>query len=75
MKTVSVSANISYTYLVDVPDDADFSNDEVFNSVVIADPFWASVYKTMPYGWDPRVSAGIINIVDDETGEILWEGD
>ena len=71
MKTVNVRARVIYDYQVDIPDDALVDLESYCDS---ADPIYFAMCKLMEtkgIEWEGE----ILSICDDNTGELLWDGE
>ena len=71
MKTVNVRARVTYDYQVEIPDDTHVNLESYCD---ISDPVYFAVCKIMTdknIQWEGE----LISIVDDNTDEVLWDGE
>lgn len=65
---VSVQAQVNYSYEVEVSDD----NNDIASFCDSADPVYPRIVKAMMFE-GLNYEGKLISIVDEETGEILWD--
>lgn len=71
MKTVNVRARVTYDYQVEVPDDTSIDLESYCDS---SDPVYFGMCKLMEtkgIEWKGE----LLSICDDNTGELLWDGE
>ena len=74
MRTVNVKAKITYDYQVEIPDDKEgCAPVDLATYCDSADPVYFGMCKLMAgiVQWDGE----LISIVDEDTDEVLWDGE
>lgn len=71
MKTVNVRAKVIYDYRVEIPDDTPIDLESYCDS---SDPVYFAMCKLMEargIEWE----GSLVSIVDEDTDEVLWDGE
>ena len=71
MKTVNVRARVTYDYQVEIPDDTHVDLESYCD---LTDPVYTKLCKLLSDNhiqWEGE----ILSIVDENTGELLWDGE
>lgn len=74
MKTVNVKARILYDYQVEIPDDEEGRAIDLETYCDSADPVYFAMCKLMEtrgLQWEGQ----LVSIVDEDTDEVLWDGE
>ena len=75
MKTVNVRARITYDYQVEIPDDEEgCAITDIASYCDGCDPVYVAMCKLMVNNgieWEGE----ILSVCDDNTGEMLWDGE
>lgn len=75
MKTVNVRARVTYDYQVEIPDDEkECAMTDIACYCDGSDPVYSDMCKLMAntgIQWEGE----ILSIVDENTGELLWDGE
>lgn len=75
MKTVNVKAKITYDYQVEIPDDEEgCAKTDISSYCDSADPVYFAMCKLMTNSglqWEGE----LLSIVDEDTDEVLWDGE
>ena len=70
MKSVEVRANLTYKFTMDIPDDQ-----SIWDTLMDSkdqDPYWNKLKKVLGRDW---VMAETVDIVDKDTGDLIWPQD
>ncbi len=67
MKKANVRASLTYRFTMDIPDDQSVW-DTMMDSIE-QDPYWDKLKQVLGRDW---VNAETVDIIDENTGEIIW---